>query len=159
MCPSSPSALKETIMTPHQIALVRETFAPVSSIADQAAQIFYGKLFERNPGLRQLFPSEMSRQRMALMRTIGIAVDHLDRLGTLVPMVEELGRRHVGYGVETHHYALVGEALLDTLREGLGATFTQEAEDAWRAAYNLLAVTMLSGAKAAIPLKTSELVS
>ncbi len=66
-------------MTPHQIALVRETFAPVSSIADQAAQIFYGKLFERNPGLRQLFPSEMSRQRMALMRTIGIAVDHLDR--------------------------------------------------------------------------------
>ncbi len=146
-------------MTPHQIALVRETFVPVSSIADQAAQIFYSKLFERNPSLRQLFPSEMSRQRMALMRTIGIAVDHLDRLDTLVPMVEDLGRRHVGYGVETHHYALVGEALLDTLRDGLGAAFTSEAEDAWRAAYNLLAAVMLAGAQTTAPLEIPQLVS
>ena len=136
-------------MTPHQIALVRETFACVSPVADQAAQLFYGKLFEREPGLRALFPSDMGRQRMALVRTIGVAVEHLDRLDTLVPIVENLGRRHVSYGVETSHYAIVGEALLDTLREGLGAAFTPEVETAWRAAYGLLATIMLAGANAA----------
>ena len=145
-------------MTPHQIALVRETFASVSPIADQAAQIFYGKLFERDPSLRALFPSDMSRQRMDLMRTIGVTVDHLDRLHTLVPIVEDLGRRLVDSGVKTHHYAVVGEALLDTLREGLGGAFTPEVEGAWQAAYGLLAAAMLAGANMVAPLNAPQLV-
>jgi hemoglobin-like flavoprotein len=87
---------------------------------------------------------------MALMRVIGAAVERLDRPDDLLPAVEELGRRHVGYGVRVGHYAVVGEALLDALGEVLGAAaFTAEAEDAWRAAYGLLATTMQAGARAA----------
>jgi hemoglobin-like flavoprotein len=134
-------------MTPGQIGIVRETFAAVAPVADHAAQRFYAKLFERDPGLRALFPSDMGRQRVALMRVIGVAVERLDRLDDLLPAVEDLGRRHAGYGVRVHHYAVVGEALLDTLRERLGAAFTTEAETAWRAAYGLLATTMQAGAR------------
>ena len=144
-------SLRELVMTPHQTRFVRDTFACIAPTADEAARIFYGKLFDRDPRLQALFPSGMSRQRMALMRTIGVAVDHLDRLDTLVPMVEDLGRRHVAYGVEPHHYLIVGGALLDTLREGLGAAFTPEVETAWQTAYGLLTAVMLAGAKAAAP--------
>ncbi len=97
---------------------------------------------------RALFPSEMGRQHAALLRAISTAVERLDRLDTLAPALEELGRRHVDYGTQRHHYALVGEALVDTLREGLAGAFTAEVKAAWRAVYGLLTASMLAGAEA-----------
>ena len=63
-----------------------------------------------------------------------------------MPTLHGLGRRHRGYGVEDRHYATVGEALIWTLGQGLGPAFTDEARDAWLAAYTLLAGVMQAGA-------------
>jgi hemoglobin-like flavoprotein len=84
----------------------------------------------------------MVEQGRKLMATLDMVVSQLDRLGEIVPLVEQLGRRHVRYGVEPEHYDTVGTALLATLRGGLGDAWTRETEEAWTAAYTTLAGAM-----------------
>lgn len=137
-------------MTPRQIQLVKDSFAKVAPIAPQAAELFYGRLFDIAPELRPLFKGDMAEQGRKLMATIGTVVAALDRLGDIVPTVAALGQRHAGYGVRDEHYGTVAEALLWTLGQGLGAGFTSEVKDAWTAAYTVLADTMKTAAKSAV---------
>jgi len=114
----------------------------VEPIAEQAAEIFYNRLFELDPSLRQLFKSDMKDQGRKLMAMLKVAVSSLDKIDQLVPVVEKLGKGHVNYGVKPEHYDTVGEALLWTLEQGLGEAYTSEVEDAWGAVYTTLAATM-----------------
>jgi hemoglobin-like flavoprotein len=136
-------------MTPAQKLLVQTTFAKVVPIADTAASLFYGRLFEIDPALRPLFKGDLVEQGRKLMQMIGVAVNGLDRLDQIVPAVQQLGVRHLAYGVRDAHYATVAAALLWTLEQGLGADFTPEVRDAWTAAYTLLADTMKAAAATA----------
>jgi hemoglobin-like flavoprotein len=133
-------------MTPDQIDLVKASFRKVAPIADTAAALFYGKLFALDPSLRALFKNDMTEQGRKLMSTIAVAVNSLDRIATILPVVEALAQRHAGYGVEDAHYDTVGTALIATLAEGLGDAFTPATRDAWIACYGLLAGTMKSAA-------------
>ncbi len=133
-------------MTPQQIALVQSTWSKVLPIQDQAARLFYDKLFEMDPSLRPLFKGDMAEQGRKLMAMINTAVNGLNRLSEIVPAVQALGRRHVGYGVKEAHYKTVGAALLWTLEQGLGSSFTPEVRQAWAGAYGLLAGVMKEAA-------------
>jgi hemoglobin-like flavoprotein len=133
-------------MTPQQVSLVRSSFAKVTPIADSAAKLFYGRLFELDPTLRPLFKSDMETQGNKLMTMIGGAVSLLDQPDALIPVVQSLGRRHAGYGVEDEHYETVGAALLWTLEKGLGADFTLDVEQAWVTTYEVLSNTMKAAA-------------
>jgi hemoglobin-like flavoprotein len=133
-------------MTPQQITLVRSSFAQVAPIADSAAKLFYGRLFELDPTLRPLFKSDMEAQGNKLMTMIGGAVSLLDQPDALFPVVQSLGRRHTGYGVEDGHYETVGAALLWTLEKGLGAAFTPDVEQAWATTYEMLSNMMKAAA-------------
>ena len=136
-------------MTPRQIELVRSSFAAVEPIADVAATIFYRRLFDLDPAVRALFAgTDMPAQRRNLMQTLTVVVRALDRLNTIVPAVEALGRRHSGYGVRPEDFQTVGAALLATLEEGLDDAFTTETRDAWAAAYGILASVMIGAAEA-----------
>lgn len=134
-------------MTPQEITLVRSSFAKVAPIADQAAALFYTRLFELDPSLRNLFRGDIAAQGKKLMQTIGYCVASLDRLAAIVPVVRELGLRHSSYHVRDEHYETVGTALLWTLEKGLGADFTPETKNAWAKVYWLLAETMKAGAR------------
>jgi hemoglobin-like flavoprotein len=128
-------------------ALVQQTWEMVIPIADDAAQLFYNRLFELDPSLRPMFAhSDMAEQRKKLMQMITVAVRGLGRLDDLVPAVQALGKRHVGYGVRDAHYDTVGSALLWTLEQGLGAAFTDEARSSWAATYYTLANVMKAAA-------------
>jgi hemoglobin-like flavoprotein len=133
-------------MTPHQIALVKSSFQSVVPIADQAGEIFYDRLFALDPTVRPLFSGDMAAQIKKLMQALSLVVAGLDRLDTILPTVEALAARHVGYRVEDRHYETVGAALIWTLEKGLGASFTSEVRDAWIAAYELLAGAMVAAA-------------
>lgn len=133
-------------MTPTQVQLVQTTWEKVVPIADTAAALFYGKLFELDPSLKPLFTSDIKEQGKKLMQMITVAVRGLNDLGKLVPAVQELGRRHVGYGVKDEHYATVGTALLWTLEKGLGDAFTPDVKEAWATVYGILADTMKKAA-------------
>jgi nitric oxide dioxygenase len=142
-----PSTTLEPPMTPRQIQLVRESYAAVEPIADTAATIFYRRLFDLDPDLRALFPSDLTAQRRNLMQTLTVVVRNLDRLEGILPAVEALGRRHAGYRVRRDDYETVGAGLLDTLGEGLGDAFTLEVRSAWTAAYGLLASVMIAASE------------
>ena len=133
-------------MTPEQKTLVRELFDKVLPIADVAAELFYARLFELDPSLRQLFHGDMKEQGRKLMTMIRVAVANLDRLDNIVPAVEALGERHARYGVDDSQYATVGEALIWTLRKGLGDAFTPETRQAWIEVYGLLSSVMQNAA-------------
>ena len=134
-------------MTPTQVGLVQESWKRVAPIKDEAAQLFYNRLFELDPNLRTLFKGDLAEQRRKLMAMLGAAVGSLDRPDTLLPILRELGRKHMGYGVKTQDYDTVGAALLWTLEQGLGTAFTAEVCDAWSATYGLVASTMQSCAR------------
>ena len=129
-------------MTPHQIQQIRETFALVAKQPDAAASAFYRRLFEIDPGLRPLFRPDLEEQGKKLMQMLGAAVRLLDHPQSLIPVLENLGRRHVDYGVRDEHYATVGQALLDTLSAALGNIFTPDVREAWASLYGVVATTM-----------------
>jgi hemoglobin-like flavoprotein len=134
------------MLTQAQVTLVQETFAVITPIADDAAALFYRRLFEIDPSLQAMFKGDMAEQRRKLMQMLTAAVKGLNHLDRLVPVVEDLGRRHAGYGVADAHYDTVGEALLWTLEKGLGSAFTPDARNAWATVYGLLATTMKNAA-------------
>ena len=146
----------EIDMTPEQIKLVQESFKPVKAIAPQAADLFYDRLFHIAPNLRPLFPADLTEQKRKLMAMIGTAVGNLHQFDKILPVVQELGRRHATYGVKASHYEPVGDALIWTLGKGLGPGFTDNVKDAWVAAYSTLATVMSGAAEAAAPIAPPE---
>ncbi len=135
-------------MTPEEQTLVRDSFAKILPIAPQAAKLFYDRLFVLDPSLKPLFKSDMAEQGRKLMAMIGVAVASLDKLETIVPAVQALGRRHKTYGVPPSSYDTVGAALLWALGQGLGAAFTPAVKAAWTKAYTILATVMKDAAAA-----------
>jgi len=133
-------------MTNEQIKLVQDSFNQVAPIAETAAQLFYARLFTLDPDLELLFKGNLTEQGRKLMQMIGLAVNSLDRMEQLLPVVRSLGTRHVGYGVRDKDYDTVGQALLWTLQKGLGEAFTPDVEAAWRNVYATLASAMQNGA-------------
>jgi hemoglobin-like flavoprotein len=134
-------------MTSTEIALLRSSFAKIAPIADQAAGLFYARLFELDPALRELFQSNMTEQGRKLIALLGRAVRDIDRPDRLAPAIRELGMRHASYRVKDVHFETVGAALLWTLEKGLGSDFTTETRDAWGKTYWLLAETMKAGVR------------
>lgn len=134
------------------IVLVQGSFEKVKPIAATAAEIFYTKLFELDPKLKPMFPTEkegaMAEQGNKLMTMLSSAVAGLTALDKLIPILQDLGKRHVQYGVEKSHYDTVGAALLDTLQAGLGEGFTPSIKQAWTDVYTVMAGVMIEASYA-----------
>jgi hemoglobin-like flavoprotein len=137
-------------MTNEQKDLVQLSFRQVQPIAEVAAQLFYGKLFELDPQLRHLFTTDLHEQGGKLMHMMGVAVKGLDQLHELLPALHFLGSKHNAYGVQAKDYDTVGEALIWTLEQGLGEAFTMEIKESWIAVYQLLAKAMQQEAAVAV---------
>ena len=123
-------------LTTGQTDLIRESFALLQPEVETASERFYERLFALDPSLRELFRSDMAGQGMKFMTTLGYAIDNIQHHDKLGQKVEELGRSHGLIGVKAAHFAPMGEALIETLREELKEDFTAELETAWRAAYD-----------------------
>jgi hemoglobin-like flavoprotein len=135
---------KDRPMTPQQVALVRQSFDQVVPIREQAAALFYDRLFTIDESTRPLFRGDMRSQGAKLMAAIGAVVKSLDRIETMLDELRALARRHDRYGVREEHYASVGAALLWTLEQELGSGFTPDVREAWATAYGLLSSAMIA---------------
>ncbi|MEO1524261.1 MAG: globin family protein [Planctomycetota bacterium] len=135
-------------MTPEQITLVQSTWDKVKGDSETVAELFYGRLFELDPSLKSLFKGDMKEQGKKLMATLNLAVISLTKLEDILPAVQDLGRRHVSYGVPEESYQTVGAALLDTLAKGLGDDFTDEVKEALTQTYVTLSTVMIDASKA-----------
>jgi nitric oxide dioxygenase len=136
----------EREMTPEQIKLVQQSFSKLAPISDQAAVMFYDRLFEVAPAVKSMFPADMTEQRKKLMTTFAFVVSGLFDLPSVPPAASALATRHVAYGARAEHYPIVGGALLWTLEKGLGADWAPEVAEAWTAAYTTLSNYMISEA-------------
>jgi hemoglobin-like flavoprotein len=133
-------------MTPQQVQDVQASFAKVAPIADEAAALFYGRLFATAPEVRSLFRGDMVAQGQKLMTAIALVVNSLGEIDAVMPALSDLAKRHVAYGVRPEHYEVVGAALLWTLEQGLGDDFTPAVGAAWTAAYSALSEMMIAAA-------------
>src|SRR3981081_4716563 len=133
-------------MTPKQIALVQDSFAKVVPISDQAAILFYDRLFETAPQVKAMIPDDMTEQRRKLIAMLAAVVKGLGNLESILPAASALATRHVSYGAKAEHYPVVGAALLWTLEKGLGDGWTPDLADAWSTAYGTLSGYMISEA-------------
>jgi hemoglobin-like flavoprotein len=136
----------QTPVTPDQVKAIQDSFKLVAPISDQAAAMFYGRLFEIAPAVKPLFRGDMTEQGRKLMATLGVVVNSLGNLEAVLPAASALAKRHVDYGVKADDYAPVGAALLWTLEQGLGGNWTPQLAEAWGAAYTLLSNYMIGEA-------------
>jgi hemoglobin-like flavoprotein len=133
-------------MTPDQVQLVQQSFSKVVPIADQAAILFYDRLFEIAPQVKAMFPADMTEQRKKLIAMLAAVVNGLGDLPSILPAASALAKRHVAYGAKAAHYPVVGSALLWTLEKGLGEAWTPDVAAAWSTAYGTLSGFMISEA-------------
>jgi len=134
-------------MNPTQIALINRSFEQLTRAAEEVPATFYHRLFELDPALRPLFQHDIVLQGRKFMTMLAVVVRGLDALDRLLTDVENLGRRHVAYGVSDTHYETVEAALLWSIQDSLGDEWTPAIGEAWGAAYRLLADTMQRAAR------------
>lgn len=103
-----------------------------------------GNVYE-SPALRKLFSK--------MLNAIGCTVAGLHDFGKLVPMLSQLGSRHLGYGVVETHWPLLGRALSCTLRDCLGSAFSGEVETAWTMVFSFMSSIMIEGRRGAAAAK------
>jgi hemoglobin-like flavoprotein len=105
-------------MTPQQVDLVQRSWRAVLPVGGTAAELFYGKLFSLDPPIQGLFRDDL-REHDQRRRRFPLA------------SVQQLGKRHAGYGVEPRHYQLVEVALLFMLEHVLAGDLTADVREAW----------------------------
>jgi len=134
-------------MTLEQVALVKKTWRVFREIDPQlTGDVFYSKLFIEVPHVKHLFKTSREIQSKKLIDMLSLIVGRLDRLDELTEEIKHLAIRHVEYGARPEHYHVVGAALIWTLKQGLGADWTAEVEDAWINCYKILSDTMIKAA-------------
>lgn len=134
------------------VGLLETSFDLVAPRADELVDRFYTRLFETAPSTRQIFEHvDMDTQKQSLVATLVTVREALRDLATIVPDLEDLGERHVGYGALPEHYPVVASVLIDTMVEIAGAEWRPEYSAAWAEALQAIAEIMLRGAARAAP--------
>jgi hemoglobin-like flavoprotein len=130
-------------MTTEQAELIRKSFDAMGLARRRIADLCYHRLFELAPEARSLFPDDMERQQLKLMDMIAALVAALDQRELFQSLITQSGRQHAGFGVQPSQYAAFGEALLWSLEQEFGTSFTPELKEAWRALYATVQEKML----------------
>jgi hemoglobin-like flavoprotein len=129
-------------MTPEQVDLIRKSFDAMWPMRRDIADLCYSRFFELAPEARDLFPSDMERQRIKLMDMVAELVGSLDQRPLFQSLVTHSGRKHARFGVQPSQYVAMGEALMWSFECKFGASFTPELREAWRALYATVELDM-----------------
>lgn len=136
------------MITTHQIQLVKQTWTSLRRVNPELlGDVFHSRLFLENPSLRPMFIQPMRAQYNKLVDMLNVAVARIDRPDELVVTLRHLGVHHQRIEVRPKHYAVVGNALLWTVRNGLGRDWNEDVAVAWQAFYQWLAEVMIQAAK------------
>ena len=124
--------------------LIIASFARMAPHADAFGARVYERLFAQSPHLRALFPTDLTAQRRKLFGALVVIVDNVRRPDRLLPLLDDLGRRHAAYGVEPEHFDAVGAALLGALAD-FDDRFGEDTARAWTHGYASFAQAMQRG--------------
>ncbi len=139
------------MLTAEQRAIVQSTVPLLEAGGEALITHFYQRLLGEHPEVRPLFNSTHQKtgaQPRALAFSVLMYAKHIDRLENLGNLPAQIINKHVALQVQPEHYPIVGQCLLSSIREVLGAGIATDAVlDAWAAAYQQLA-DILIGAEA-----------
>jgi hemoglobin-like flavoprotein len=135
------------ILNQVQIELINRSWSQLAWNSPKLLSSFHIHLFNVDPDAQSLFVGDKGQKVTGMMSTIDVAVGLLEHWDLFTRKLRDFGKRHAGYGVVDLHYLGFGEALMLTLGEYLGADFTPDTQDAWRAFYGLMAKSMIEGSK------------
>ena len=139
------------MLTAEQRAIVQSTVPLLEAGGEALITHFYQRLLGEHPEVRPLFNSTHQKtgaQPRALAFSVLMYAKHIDRLENLGDLPAQIINKHVALQVQPEHYPIVGQCLLSSIREVLGAEIATDAViDAWAAAYQQLA-DILIGAEA-----------
>jgi hemoglobin-like flavoprotein len=130
-------------MTEDQARIVQSTWRAVLPVGDTFAELFYGRLFALDAGLRPLFKDDLVEQGRNLTAMLSVAAANIGRTERISMALRNLGKRHVAYGVRPEHFGTVEDALLFALEHALIDVFTPDVKAAWQAAFRKLSSLML----------------
>ena len=133
-------------MTPELLQMVQSSYARLGDGAPAMAADFYRRLFDADPSARDLFIDGPDVMAVKFANELEAIVEAITSYETFALRVKDLAGRHVRYGVQTHHYRAVGDALIGALAAHLEDIWNPEFETAWRRAYNLVAEMMMATA-------------
>lgn len=125
-------------MTPTQIALVQASWQKVDEKNHEVAQMFYQRLFELAPELRQFYQTDLQEYGARLMRNLGMAVTSLRQMDSVLPMLQDFAAQRVERGIKDGYETVVRNAMLWALEQRLAESFTQDVRTAWNETYSLL---------------------
>lgn len=133
------------------IARLRSSYAALRSHELRLAETFYATLFESAPELRPMFRGDISAQAGKLTASLDAIVQSLEAPARNAEVLNELGRRHAGYGARPEHYDLVIDCLISAMRTLLGENADPRTLDEWRTALQLVSSRMIAATNASSP--------
>lgn len=104
-------------------------------------------MFAAHPELLNIFNhanQAQGRQQAALANTVYAAAVHIDNLENILPAVVQIAHKHVSLGIKAEHYPIVGQHLLEAIKEVLGDAATDDILGAWAEAYSVIADAFIS---------------
>jgi len=130
------------------VALLAASFANIQARGAEFADRFYAKLFAAHPGVRAMFPQDMTAQKEKLLLSLQAVVAHLSDPGANLRRLQDLGKRHVSYGARPEHYPLVVAAMIEAMRDVAGPEWNPAIEQEWRRALTLVSEVMMRASSA-----------
>ena len=124
------------------IQIVKSTAPILEQHGETLTRHFYKRMFSHNPEVAPLFnPAHQTSgsQQKALAGAICAYAANIDNLEVLGGAVELIAQKHASLQIKPEHYPIVGQNLLASIREVLGAGATDEVISAWGEAYGFLA--------------------
>lgn len=134
-------------MTIAQRNLVRNSIDLLRDYAGPFTLLFYGKLFELDPGARRLFHNDLAAQGRKLLDMLTSVAESLDDFEAIRPKLADLGRQHSEYGVRPEQYETLTTALLWSVAQALEADFDSATREAWRLVLEAISTAMRAGAQ------------
>ena len=130
------------MLTDQHIEIIKTTIPLLESAGPALTGHFYQRMFTHNPELQDIFNmtnQHSGRQQVALFEAIAAYAKNIENVAVLTSAVERIAQKHTSFNIKANHYAIVGHHLIETLRELASEAFTSDVEEAWTAAYQVLA--------------------
>lgn len=129
------------------IEIIKSTVPVLKDHGTTITTRFYELLFSKNPELLNIFNhvnQKQGRQQTALANAVYAAAVHIDQLEAVLPAVKQIAHKHRSLGIKAEHYPIVGENLLQAIKDVLGDAATDEIINAWADAYGVIADVFIS---------------
>lgn len=133
------------LMSITQAENIRECFSQLAPRGDELAERFYEALFERQPQLRNVVPTDHWMRARDLLSGLGLLVKNVHRVDAIDYLLHELGAKAQRAGVLPQQYGIARQVMLKTMGEMMGDAWTAEVEADWTQLFNAATSVVLVG--------------